>query len=73
LYHTCKASHKVLHKNKSTQYINFKGCYTTKKGEIPELKEEINSQYKDKRKDAVKKSDCCYDCWKGCFVVVHRR
>ncbi|KAH7862277.1 hypothetical protein Vadar_002416 [Vaccinium darrowii] len=29
---------------------------TTKKGEIPELKEELNSQYKDKRKDAVKKS-----------------
>ncbi|XWS49976.1 hypothetical protein CRYUN_Cryun12cG0048700 [Craigia yunnanensis] len=28
---------------------------TTKKGEIPELKEELNSQYKDKRKDAVKK------------------
>ncbi|KAL8510108.1 hypothetical protein ACS0TY_017069 [Phlomoides rotata] len=29
--------------------------FTTKKGEIPELKEELNSQYKDKRKDAVKK------------------
>ncbi|KAI3522583.1 hypothetical protein L1887_00473 [Cichorium endivia] len=29
---------------------------TTKKGEIPELKEELNSQYKDKRKDAVKKT-----------------
>ncbi|KAL8088883.1 hypothetical protein AgCh_038592 [Apium graveolens] len=28
---------------------------TTKKGEIPELKEELNSQYKDKRKDAVRK------------------
>lgn len=28
---------------------------TTKKGEIPELKDELNSQYKDKRKDAVKK------------------
>lgn len=28
---------------------------TTKKGEIPELKEELNSQYKDKKKDAVKK------------------
>ncbi|KAK4389263.1 Beta-adaptin-like protein C [Sesamum angolense] len=28
---------------------------TTKKGEIPELKEELNSQYKDKEKDAVKK------------------
>ncbi|KAB5564526.1 hypothetical protein DKX38_004580 [Salix brachista] len=28
---------------------------TTKKGEIPELKEELNTQYKDKRKDAVKK------------------
>ncbi|XP_019160568.1 PREDICTED: beta-adaptin-like protein B [Ipomoea nil] len=28
---------------------------TTKKGEIPELKEELNSQHKDKRKDAVKK------------------
>ncbi|GAA0171595.1 membrane traffic protein [Lithospermum erythrorhizon] len=28
---------------------------TTKKGEIPELKEELNSQYKDKRKDAVNK------------------
>ncbi|KAG8379706.1 hypothetical protein BUALT_Bualt07G0116900 [Buddleja alternifolia] len=28
---------------------------TTKKGEIPELKEELNSQYKDKRKDAVTK------------------
>ncbi|MQL72775.1 hypothetical protein Taro_005105 [Colocasia esculenta] len=28
---------------------------TTKKGEIPELKEELNSPYKDKRKDAVKK------------------
>ncbi|GKV23151.1 hypothetical protein SLEP1_g32916 [Rubroshorea leprosula] len=28
---------------------------TTKKGEIPELKEELNSQYKDKRRDAVKK------------------
>ncbi|CAA7394837.1 unnamed protein product [Spirodela intermedia] len=28
---------------------------TTKKGEIPELKEELNSQYKDRRKDAVKK------------------
>lgn len=28
---------------------------TTKKGEIHELKEELNSQYKDKRKDAVKK------------------
>ncbi|XP_051151479.1 beta-adaptin-like protein C [Andrographis paniculata] len=28
---------------------------TTKKGEIPELKEELHSQYKDKRKDAVKK------------------
>ncbi|KAG8097257.1 hypothetical protein GUJ93_ZPchr0013g35464 [Zizania palustris] len=26
---------------------------TTKKGEIPELKEELNSQYKDKRKDAT--------------------
>ncbi|CAI9291166.1 unnamed protein product [Lactuca saligna] len=30
---------------------------TTKKGEIPELKEELNSQYKDKRKDAVKKTE----------------
>ncbi|MFQ6627240.1 hypothetical protein Gotur_005885, partial [Gossypium turneri] len=28
---------------------------TTKKGEIPELKEELNSQHRDKRKDAVKK------------------
>ncbi|RZC66784.1 hypothetical protein C5167_010467 [Papaver somniferum] len=28
---------------------------TTKKGEIPELKDELNSQYKDKKKDAVKK------------------
>ncbi|KAJ7562314.1 hypothetical protein O6H91_03G063900 [Diphasiastrum complanatum] len=28
---------------------------TTKKGEIHELKEELNSQYKDKKKDAVKK------------------
>ncbi|KAE8732963.1 putative transcription factor KAN2-like [Hibiscus syriacus] len=28
---------------------------TTKKGEIPELKEELNSQYKEKRKDVVKK------------------
>ncbi|KAJ4975158.1 hypothetical protein NE237_000264 [Protea cynaroides] len=28
---------------------------TTKKGEIPELKEELNSQYKDKKKDGVKK------------------
>ncbi|GBG71965.1 hypothetical protein CBR_g10902 [Chara braunii] len=28
---------------------------TTKKGEIHELKEELNSPYKDKRKDAVKK------------------
>lgn len=28
---------------------------TTKKGEIHELKEELNSQYKDRRKDAVKK------------------
>ncbi|XP_050883809.1 beta-adaptin-like protein B [Lathyrus oleraceus] len=28
---------------------------TTKKGGIPKLKEELNSQYKDKRKDAVKK------------------
>ncbi|KAJ9549870.1 hypothetical protein OSB04_022413 [Centaurea solstitialis] len=28
---------------------------TTKKGEIPELKEELNSQYKERRKDAVKK------------------
>ncbi|PHU17130.1 AP-2 complex subunit beta [Capsicum chinense] len=27
---------------------------TTKKGEIPELKEELNSQYKDKRKDVKK-------------------
>ncbi|CAI8601291.1 unnamed protein product [Vicia faba] len=62
-----------MHKKKSTQYINFKGCYTTKKGETPELKEELNSQYKYKRKDAVKKSDCCYDCWKGCFFVAHRR
>ncbi|KAK9129386.1 hypothetical protein Sjap_009873 [Stephania japonica] len=28
---------------------------TTKKGEIPELKDELNSQYKDKKRDAVKK------------------
>ncbi|PPS03181.1 hypothetical protein GOBAR_AA17468 [Gossypium barbadense] len=28
---------------------------TTKKGEIPELKEELNYQHRDKRKDAVKK------------------
>ncbi|XP_022929128.1 beta-adaptin-like protein B isoform X1 [Cucurbita moschata] len=34
---------------------NSKYFSTTKKGEIPELKEELNSQYKDKRKDAVKK------------------
>ncbi|KAF3650436.1 hypothetical protein FXO38_17166 [Capsicum annuum] len=29
--------------------------FTTKKGEIPELKEELNSQYKDNKKDVVKK------------------
>ncbi|OAY68473.1 Beta-adaptin-like protein C, partial [Ananas comosus] len=36
---------------------------TTKKGEIPELKEELNSQYKDKRR-CCKEGDSCNDCWK---------
>ncbi|XWS48907.1 hypothetical protein CRYUN_Cryun13aG0117200 [Craigia yunnanensis] len=45
---------------------------TTKKGEIPELKEELNTHYKDKRKDAVKKVIAAMTVGKDVASLIHR-
>ncbi|KAH1223262.1 Beta-adaptin-like protein C [Glycine max] len=50
-----KQKNSLQRRVKSMSRNDSKYFSTTKKGEIPELKEELNSQYKDKRKDAVKK------------------
>jgi hypothetical protein len=58
-----------IQKHADSKYFTY-----NKKGEIFELKTELNNEKKEKRKDVGcrEESDCCYDCGEGCELFLPR-